>query len=261
MIFIKLHSGLGNQMFQYAFGKIHEKNHGVKVFFICEKEEFKLSGFEAVTYIDITNPLLSLLCRLIMKFKFRFFNFSSCLYEVKSDSIPNYALISGYFQSSSILEENKEYIKSLFKISSFPLLDKNVCTIHFRRGDYLTTIFSEINSHAVLSEDWYFDQIDYLFDHYLPKSVYCIGDDLDYLKEFCDKADLKINFKHQESIADFVQLMTSKFLIISNSSFAWWGAFLNIHEEPIVIAPKNWVGYHVKKEYPKGIMNKSFLWR
>ena len=82
-----------------------------------------------------------------------------------------------------------------------------------------------------------------------------------YARELLSDTGLELIAFQGDAISDFIQLMTSSYLIISNSSFAWWAAFLNVHENPIIIAPKNWVGYHVNLEYPKGIMNQSFLWR
>ncbi len=254
---------MGNQMFQYAFGKLLEKNREVKVLFICSKDDFRLRGFQKLHFIDSSNYFISLIYRIILKTRFRYIEFHSCLEEVSINRIPNYSLVSGYFQSSALFEQNREFIRSLFKISPCQILKKsNDCTVHIRRGDYLNTVFSEIDSHAYIPADWFYRQIYYIIYKYSYfNKVIVVGDDPDYLREFCACENFNLASFHEGAMSDFVQLMTSKFLIISNSSFAWWAAFLNVHEQAVIIAPKYWVGVHVNIEYPKGIMNKSFQWR
>jgi len=48
-------------------------------------------------------------------------------------------------------------------------------------------------------------------------------------------------------------------LILANSTFSWWGAYLNPNN-PVVFAPKYWLGFKVNLEYPKGIMSVDWNW-
>lgn len=261
MIFFKLHSGMGNQMFQYAFGKILEKERNIPVYFTCNKSEFKLDGFDGIRFIDSSSRLLMFVERYICKFNIRYQEFHSCFKEVDLNSISNFSYVSGYFQSSKLLEKNRDFVKSLFNISSINFFQSNDCVTHIRRGDYLTTIFAEINSNAVVPEDWFVNQLNYIKKEYAPENFKVVGDDGNYLKDFCNKLELDASALIQSPMEDFLKLMTAKYLIISNSSFAWWAAFLNIHNNAVIIAPKYWVGFHVGIEYPKGIMNSRFIWR
>lgn len=261
MIFFKFHSGIGNQMFQYAFGKILEKDRDIPVYFLCKKSEFKLGGFDGIRFIDSSSRLFRFVERYICKFNFRYQEFHSCLEEVDLNSISNFTYVSGYFQSSKLYEENRDFIRGLFKISTFKPLQSNTCVVHIRRGDYLTTVFKEINANAIIPEVWFRDQLLYIKNEYSPDFFHAVGDDSTYIKDFCNDLEFDVMPVIESPIKDFVKLMTSKYLIISNSSFAWWAAFLNINEDVIVIAPKNWVGFNVGIEYPKGIMNSRFIWR
>lgn len=261
MIFIKLMGRQGNQMFQYAFGKILEKERNISVYFICKKSEFRLEGFDGIRFIDSSSRLLMFVERFFCRFNLRYQEFHSCMEEVDLNSISNFTYVLGYFQSSKLFEENRAFVKSLFNVSSCRLIESNDCVTHIRRGDYLTTIFSEINSNAVVPEEWFMDQLQYVKNEFSPDNFQLVGDDPKYLRDFCNKLDLDASALIQSPMEDFVKLMTSKYLIISNSSFAWWAAFLNIHEDVVIIAPRNWVGFHVGIEYPKGIMNSRFIWR
>jgi hypothetical protein len=259
MIFIKLIGRQGNQMFQYAFGKLVEKERGIRVIFVCDKSEFRLGGFDGVDFVDSSRFLLSWFFKLLQRYRFQ--EFYSCMEEVSIYSISNYSLTVGYFQSSKLLAANRSFVRSLFKISTCTISKSNDCVLHIRRGDYLTTLFEEIGSHAVIPKDWFISQIEYIDLKFPITRFLVVGDDADCLDEFCQGCPIEIFPLKQEPMKDFIKLMSSKYLIISNSSFAWWAAFLNIHEDGVVIAPLNWVGYHVGQEYPKGIMNSHFLWK
>jgi hypothetical protein len=261
MIFIKLFGRLGNQMFQYAFGKILEKERRIPVYFLCNKHDFALHGFDDIQFIDSSNWFMGFIEKLISRFKIRYREYLSCLEEVDLNSISNYTLVLGYFQSSNIFENNKLFVKSLFNVSPKFLPPSNACAVHIRRGDYLDTYFKEIESHAIIPRYWFIDQLDFVSKNYGQIRFFVIGDDPTYIQEFCNESTLDLKFCTQDVMSDFLLLMFSKYLIISNSSFAWWGAFLNVHEDAFIIAPKFWVGFHVSQEYPKGIMNSRFTWR
>lgn len=248
-------------MFQYAFGKILEKERNIPVYFLCKKPEFKLDGFDGIHFIDSSSKLLTIIEQFIFRFNFRYQELHSCLEEVDLNSISNFTYVSGYFQSSKIIEENIEFVKNLFKTSKMKIFQSNDCVTHLRRGDYLTTIFDEINSKAVIPDEWFRNQLKYIKSEFSPDNFHVVGDDANYLRNFCNNLEMDALPIIQSPMEDFVKLMSSKYLIISNSSFAWWAAFLNVHDDAIIIAPKNWVGFHVGQEYPKGIMNSKFIWR
>lgn len=248
-------------MFQYAFAKLLEEQRKIPVYFICKKSDFKLSCFDNVNFIDITLKRFNFIFNIIIRCNFRYLKFHSCLGEIEVNSISNFTLVSGYFQSSRIFEENRNFLRNLFGISNFVSCDLNKCIIHVRGGDYLTTIFEEINSNAILSVDWFKSQMEYLYNINPNLKFVAVSDDSNYLKRLFLNDPIQILPTNHNSFEDFIQLMSSKYLIISNSSFAWWAAFLNIHEDAVIIAPKNWVGFNVNKEYPKGIMTSRFLWK
>ena len=86
-----------------------------------------------------------------------------------------------------------------------------------------------------------------------------IGDDTEFLKKKFS-SNTHFLFEKNDEITDFQILMNANIVISSNSSFAWWGCFLNRRQNKKVFAPKYWLGFKVKQEYPVGIMVKDWEW-
>jgi hypothetical protein len=55
-------------------------------------------------------------------------------------------------------------------------------------------------------------------------------------------------------------MMNADGCVIGNSSYSWWGGFLNAKKHKKIYAPNNWAGYNAQQEYPVGIMTKEFIW-
>ncbi len=87
-------------------------------------------------------------------------------------------------------------------------------------------------------------------------AIVIVTDDKENIKNKLTSVKNKIIVSDNE-IVDFQILMHADKLIISNSSFAWWAAFLN-KKNAKVFAPQYWIGFKVKKEYPSGIIPPQF---
>lgn len=90
------------------------------------------------------------------------------------------------------------------------------------------------------------------------KNIIIVTDDVTLAQE---KFATLINatFISDSEINDFQLLLHADKLIISNSSFAWWGAYLNCKNAE-VFAPKYWLGFHEQIENPYGIMSVNWNW-
>jgi len=165
--------------------------------------------------------------------------------------------IKGYFQSYKYLDE--ELVQSKFQIKKdilqelrkkhASLLEKPNCSIHIRRGDYLNLP----NHHPVISMD------------YIIKAVGEFSEDTVFLVFSDDTEWCKENFPQDkgffviEGQTDFEDLGLQSLCdnnIIANSSFSWWGAYLNTNPNKKVITPKNWFGeayahYDIKNMHPE----------
>lgn len=144
----------------------------------------------------------------------------------------------GYFQSEKYFCNVKNLIRFYFDFNTdlYPEdpLD-NFCSIHVRRGDYLN--FPDY--HPFPGMDYYNRSINYMKDRGIFNFI-IFSDDI----EWC-KSNFSSDFKFSENnsdIKDLCHMSKCKNHIIANSSFSWWGSWLNPEIDKKVVAPRQWFG-------------------
>jgi hypothetical protein len=171
-------------------------------------------------------------------------------------SLEPYTDLSGYFQSEEYFKKYREEILEIFSFKKEdaeearnfllkeiqPLSEgKNIISLHVRRGDY--TLYP--SHHPVCSDDYYQSAIG-KFD--LKNSVFLVfSDDI----EWCKKKFEGDNFIFSDTSNPYLDLAIMSMCdhhIIANSSFSWWGAWLNRSEDKRVIAPSRWFGPALNKD-------------
>jgi hypothetical protein len=114
-----------------------------------------------------------------------------------------------------------EYLELKAKI-----LSEESVSLHVRRGDYCTN-----DGFNVLPMEYYKDAL-----KHVKGKVYVFSDDIPWCK-----ANFKdVEFVHMEDYLEFELMKHCTHNIIANSSFSWWGAFLNENPSKIVVAPQRW---------------------
>jgi len=179
-----------------------------------------------------------------------------CYQEIKLQENTKTTLF-GYFQSEKYFEKHKEYIKFYLKIKNDLFTNyvniyknMNICSIHVRRGDYVSIGQTHpLNPHPLQSLEYYKEAIKIInADKYL-----VFSDDINWCKEnFIGDNYIFVDNKISSLENDIfeMQLMsTCKNNIIANSSYSWWAAYFNENKDKKVIAPKLWFG----KDYIKTI--------
>lgn len=132
-------------------------------------------------------------------------------------------LLNVYFSPSDIIKD------SLLKYD----ISSNSLGISVRRGDYLMLQ----HNHCVLSTEYYQNVINAYFQNNID-SIYVFSDDIDWCRNVFGN---DVNYI-EDSIGTQLFLMSKmKHLILSNSTFAWWGAYLN-QNDGIIVAPDPWFG-------------------
>lgn len=165
-------------------------------------------------------------------------------------------------------KNHEDNIKFLFSIKpvykkefhyKYAYLYKNytIICIHIRRRDFLNLGQLDLGGDNLsLPVDYYKNAIKKIV---VKNPLYVfISDDNDFVtKHF---TFLKNKYISTDSeIMDFQHLLNADVCIISNSTFSWWGAWLNNKSEKIIYAPQYFMGWRIKKEIPYTIYPDSWI--
>jgi hypothetical protein len=114
--------------------------------------------------------------------------------------------------------------------------------MHIRRGDYVSLKISN-ELHGVLPLEYYYNAIELIKKQNPNITVFVFSDDIPWVKENLKLKDkcVYVDFNSGEnSVFDMFLMSLCKHNIIANSSFSWWGAWLNQNKNKIIVAPENW---------------------
>ena len=275
MIIVKLMGGLGNQLFQYAAGRSLSYKHAVPLKidtdFLLDRsprENFTYRNLELVNFHTIQEQATSDEIRLYAK-KSRitqFFNKSlfkrviidyyvekSFRFNPEFQHLSANTYLNGYWQTEKYFSDIRSLLLEEFTPvdSQVPqnilIMDQikrqNAISVHIRRGDYLSN--TAINAyHGVCDIYYYLDAIELIAAKVNDPILYFFSDDIEWARsEFgslpyhCEFISHNIGAK---SFEDLRLMSACKHNIIANSSFSWWGAWLNSNPQKIVIAPEKW---------------------
>lgn len=266
MIITELTGGLGNQMFQYAFGryisylnetplkicyrvnKNFPRQYELFYFQIIENfasklEIFKLKGLNKTSLLNKIVNRFIFHKNLLLQKKYYYDKsiLESCL---NSKNI----YLKGYWQSKNYFKGIEEIIKKEFTLKNrfikyklpekSKILKTNSVSVHIRRGDYLSP--SSLQNLGLCSLKYYEAAIAYIKSKEKNPVFFIFSDDIKWVKTNLN-IDLSLYYiENNPGYLDMHLMSLCKHNIIANSSFSWWGAWLNNNQEKIVIAPKKW---------------------
>lgn len=280
MVIVRIFGGLGNQMFQYAFGyylekngndvyydisdfSIHNHHHGYELESVFNLYVKKAST-EKIKEMGINKN--SIFSRVIKKITEREFVSENEViqrgaFEFIMPTFLNDSLyFNGYWQDVRYV---KPYINELKEIFSFPELDKRnreiilkggeYVGVHVRRGDYLNAP----NLNGICDMSYYEDAIKYIYKNVDNPKFVIFSDDIGYSKKVFENYDcIYIDWnKGKESFKDMQLMSMCDHMITANSSFSWWGAMLTQNEKGIKIAPSK----RSRKENLNALIDESWV--
>lgn len=271
MIVVKIHGGLGNQLFQYAFGLYLSLKYKRQMFVDIQDfntnqlRKIEIDNFQIEIQLATNSQL-----RKFNKSKYARVNYylnqlllngKNYFYEPKINNriISNETCYYwGYWQKPEYAIKIDEEIRKLFVLKN-PLsieakayqekilnVDGESVSIHIRKNDYLLNKNSYFSS---CEPQYYYDSIDTICKLRTKNLHFFIfSDDFTWVQNNIHFQDIDYTFvnpRQQNSPSEDLCLMSiCNHNIIANSTFSWWAAYLNNYQDKTIISPKYWYKDH-----------------
>jgi hypothetical protein len=255
MIAVELRGRLGNQMFQWAFA-LAAATRLRSTFWMPSHE------LASVFNLDVGRELPARPVRLTNLARYRARRLAPV--EVAPEtpaadvlgSLQDGRRYGGYFQSAQFFIDVAEEVRSAFTprpehleafTSSYGgLVEESYACVHVRRGDYV-----DWNGGLMILPWEYFDaQVERVADG---RTVVFLSDEPSEVRDRYGTVE-NARFEHNSAIVDLQLIANAQRCVLANSSFSWWGAWLNRRPGAQVIAPRHWLGFRAGAEWPPGIL-------
>jgi hypothetical protein len=293
MIIVNLSGGLGNQMFQYAFGRSLSLRLNKEVKFATDMFDLykNHNGLELTKVFKInveiaTNQNFRKLCssfysspytrRVLNKLKFQALSPSNFVFEHQDDfknrkfnKINLNSYFHGYWQSESYFKDfskvllsdftfNQDFSGKNLEVARLIMSHESV-SIHIRRGDYIKNK-KAFNLLGICDLDYYHRAVNAILKKKSNLFFFIFSDDPQWVKSnfmplFPNSYIVEGNLGNT-SYVDMQLMSICDHNIIANSTFSWWAAWLNKNHRKIIVAPKKW---YSNKSAPEDLIPSSWL--
>jgi hypothetical protein len=248
---VRIIGGLGNQMFQYAF-------------FLALKDRYKYVSIDVSSYkfYKLHDYQIERIFNLIKLersgfFSILFFRIFKNLIITKEDTLFHSEIFemkgcryfAGYWNSENYFINIQDQVKSTFQFKNKlvgrneeiakEIINSNSVSIHVRRGDYINSSENELIYGNICTLNYYRQAIDKMQQLTGSSKYFIFSNDIVWCREnLClDNCEYVYWNSDKENYIDMQLMSLCKNNIIANSSFSWWGAWLNNNENKIVISP------------------------
>lgn len=240
---------MGNVMFQYAAAYSYARQQDKKLYLIKNLAELEKAFGLKVHYSNANPFVYSNLTedqRKNAQLDRKWFDSYGSDFETNK----SYAALWGFFQDPLFFKKYEKDIRSLFSFKEElspenkkwlkQMTETNSVSMHIRRDDYVF----EQETYLLMTEYYYIRAADYIAARVPNPHFYIFSDDMDWTKR-----NIHLKYPHtfiennrgDDSYNDMRLMSVCKHNIIANSSFSWWGAWLNANPDKIVIAPNGWL--------------------
>ncbi|HXE95465.1 MAG TPA: alpha-1,2-fucosyltransferase [Dongiaceae bacterium] len=287
MIIVKLIGGLGNQMFQYAAARSLSLRHGTELkldLFFLEGEQvgntprkFELDNFcitaEKASRWEVSSMsgrgssrLATTCARLFQRaagytdYREKFFHF-----DPRVSTLPDNVYLEGYWQSERYFADIGDIIRKEFMVTP-PLTGRNLelaceiqsvnsVSLHVRRGDYVT----EEKTHGVCDIEYYRKAEERVAQELGNPEFFVFSDDPEWVASNLKLRHPARYIRNNGGMPheDLRLMSLCRHNIIANSSFSWWGAWLNDNPGKSVFAPREW--FRDKRYNTADILPESWI--
>jgi hypothetical protein len=268
--------GLGNQLFRYAALRYYAQRYSADMRISVEHAKYALSyGYPRPFLIDhfsITVPIRerSLGDRLLLTgkpwikqaiapikkalraqvFSQDFSDAHSFLSDIPLERHVRRLHLAGYWHTYIAAEKVEAELRSELTFrkpaqgKNLEVLEqirrsKNPVSLHVRRGD--STVSATNRVHLPL--EYYLNGIATMKEHFGNPTFFVFSDDIGFVKDYLPLDGTAVFVGHNDDFSahEDLRLMSScHHHIIANSTFSWWGAWLNPRQDKVVIAPRQW---------------------
>jgi hypothetical protein len=263
MVIVKINGGLGNQMFEYMFYKyLQTKFEDVKIDKSIYSRMEQHNGYELDRIFGLTPPvateneirkLKADSWKIHRKVQYKIFGFPNTVINQETDcsylsDLKDNKYYAGYWINRKYFPQHRSEVKSIFNFKNemsernkeavTEIKNSNSISIHIRRGDYVGN-----RTYEGICNDKYYKCAIGIMENKIDKPRYYIfSDEPEWVKN-----NFKLDFmtvvdwnKGEDSYWDMYLMSCCKHNIMANSTFSWWGAYLNSNEDKIVIGPRYW---------------------
>lgn len=270
MIIVKLIGGLGNQLFQYALGRnLAIKNNCQLKLDISAFQEYKLRKY-SLNHFNIEETFATEDDKNEVMKKRHFYRLTSKIRNKKEPEFKNYyhekhfhfdpevlniqgnAYLDGYWQSEKYFIDVSKRIKSELTLKeeldienlkvAQDIKESSSVGVHIRRGDFVNDSLTKA-IHGVCDLSYYHSAIENIISRIKEPVFFIFSDDHQWAK---DSVKIKYPCKHidfnnaDKNYADLYLMSLCDHNIVANSTFSWWGAWLNCNPQKTVISPSRW---------------------
>ena len=264
-VVVRLLGGLGNQLFQYAMGRSLADRYGCDL--LLDKRYIERKGFVsglAIEHFNIRAEYLTerqlanypewawKLSRAVRRNWRPWLNFYHEIGFTFDHQLNRQVLgkmLSGFWQSYRYFEDSDFLFKDLTVKRKLPddaeelkvaMADVNSVAVHVRRGDYVADA-KALAKHGLCSLGYYRKAVEEIKCRVDKPQFYVFSDDPSWVRDNISLPDsVFVSDKGFAQEVDLSLIASCKHQIIANSSFSWWGGFLNPNIDKVVIAPSPW---------------------
>lgn len=262
MRLIKMIGGLGNQMFIYAFYlQMRKRFPGTRIDLSDMRHYHAHNGYELDRVFGISDREFCIAKPLKKVLEFLFFkvilerkqNLETMEAFTKSYAYP-FLYFKGFYQSERFFKDVEDEVRQAF---AFDLNKANAesqtlalqiqenphaVSLHVRRGDYMEPKFYKRYG-TVCSQAYFQRAVEMMLAQVPQAHFYIFSDDVEWVQQNLrlPRATVVSCNRGADSWQDMMLMSLCRHNIICNSTFSWWGAWLNANPEKRVIAPSRWL--------------------
>lgn len=265
MVIVRIRGGLGNQLFCFALcEKLISLGREVKIEKNYYEKEDPSIGLEFASwgrkyqvvseeelsaYADIKQDVLSKGRRWLVGPKSTHVKEKKPYCYDPSIFQKDNIYLAGYWQTEKYFSDIRESVLDVFHFPDFcdarnsaieeEMRNSNSVALHVRRGDYIEKHAARFGN--ICDKDYFMRAVSYIKEQISNPVFYIFSNDFTWAKNTFTGLEYRFIDWNNAALDDIHLMTMCKHNIIANSSFSWWGAWLNNNADKMVISPQTWV--------------------